>query len=492
VKPGFSLVESYTSKKIVFKFRGEEIRFALSHGLFSSAGIDRGTAFLLKILSRMWDEDRAAGRSPPRRILDAGCGAGIIAVCAAAALRRIYHENADPAANAGEPAGTTGAAEGISPCFHIRAQDRDELARSFTEYNARTNGISPFFLSAYTEPLLASPPGARWDLILSNIPAKAGTPVLEDFVRRSALLLHPGGKAAIVAVHTLADFFRSLILKSGGTTLREETGAEHTVFVYSRPESGRAVPQAAEPVQAGENLLKTNLFYLRQRKDYTFEDIPVHLDTIHGAPGFDRPGGAAEAAARLALRLGEKTIFPAPSSLLIHEPGQGWFPAWLLAFQKREGENSGRPCPVSEIILSGRNILALEAARHNTRHTPRSIRSAGETAALHPEIRILLAAELSPQGLAGLFEDRGGSSGMAETFCFIAAFPETVPRTDRRDALWEGLAAFLLPGGAAIVSLPSSEAERFDRKKTPGFRRLGDLKRNGFRALAYGKAAAPY
>ncbi|MDR1239385.1 MAG: methyltransferase [Treponema sp.] len=495
--PDFSLVEAYTSKTTGFKFRGLELRFALSHGLFSSAGVDRGTALLLRVLSRVWDEDRAAGRPPPRRILDAGCGAGIIAVCAAAALQNIP----------GGWTGTRGAGDAGSPEFYLRAQDRDELARLFTGYNARINGVDSECFSAHTEALLSSPPGSRWDLILSNIPAKAGRPVLEDFVHRSIRLLNPGGKVLIVAVNTLADFFRSQISGAGGRLVREgaaaqgaaaqRAGAEHTVFVYaagpgaegeiaageqprSRPggAAGAETP-GVETVRAGAGFLEANPFYRRQTADCELEGVPLRLDTIHGAPGFDRPGGAVEAAAKLTRRLGPPARpagEAAAPSVLIHEPDQGWFPRWLLAFP-------GQSSPVTELVLSGRNILALEAARHNALQARPPARAAGETAA-GPVLSVIPMVELSPRGLADFTENSGAPAGR---FGFIAAFPETVPRTDRRDALWEGLAALLAPGGLAVVSLPASEAERFDRKKPPGFCRRGDLKRKGFRALAYEK-----
>jgi hypothetical protein len=465
VKPDFSLVEPYASKTVAFKFRGRELRFALSHGLFSSAGVDRGTALLLKTLSRVWDEGRAADRPPPRTVLDAGCGAGVIALCAAAALRDLY----------GGDAVHTAAGEGPSG-FCIRAQDRDELARLFTAYNARINGIGPECLSAHTEALLSGPPGSRWDLILSNVPAKAGRPVLEDFVRRSVLLLNPGGTVVIVAVNTLADFFRSLIGRTGGELLREDPGPEHTVFTYTAgpgPEADRAAD-----FTAGGGLLRTRPCYLRRRAEHELEGIPLNLDTLHGAPGFDRPGGAVEAAAKLAARLGGERIAAAPA-VLIHEPEQGWFPLWLLKFLEQEGAGTAPRRAAAAMVLSGRNILSLEAARHNLQ----KFRPPGESAA--PEPAVIPGVELSPPGLAGLLS--GGGPPAAGRFGFIAAFPETVPRTDRRAALWDGLASFLAPGGLAVVTLPSSEAERFDRLKPPGLRRLGDLKRKGFRALAYKK-----
>jgi hypothetical protein len=39
----------------------------------------------------------------------------------------------------------------------------------------------------------------------------------------------------------------------------------------------------------------------------------------------------------------------------------------------------------------------------------------------------------------------------------------------------------------ALIALPSSEAERFDRAKPRGFLRLGGHKRRGFRALGFKK-----
>jgi hypothetical protein len=299
----------------------------------------------------------------------------------------------------------------------------------------------------------------------------------------------------MVAVNTLADFFRSQINGAGGHLLREETATEHTVFVYAAAQRAGAQgadaaaaeksrPRFAETVQPGADFLTSKPFYLRQRADAEIEGIPLRLDTIHGAPGFDCPGGAAEAAAKLTRRLGPPSQ-TAPASILIHEPDQGWFPAWLLAFLEREGagENSGRACPVPELVLSGRNILALEAARHNAGQARQSMPSATNAAA-GPVLSVIPAVELSPPGLAGL----SANGRPAGRFGFIAAFPEAVPRTSRRAALWEGLTAFLAPGGIAVVSLPSSEADRFDRQKPPGFRRLGDLKRKGFRALAYEKS----
>ncbi|GHV87234.1 hypothetical protein AGMMS50255_5300 [Spirochaetia bacterium] len=450
-----SIVESYISREVPFRFRGIDFTFALSQGLFSSNDIDTGTRLLLRVLSQTWDADIGVGRPLPRSILDAGCGVGVIGICAARALMELQ-----PAA---------GAEESGAP-FFVRAQDRDELARLFTGYNAEKNFLkteAPIPLTAHTEPLLAFPADHRWDLILTNIPAKAGEPVLEDFVRRSVRLLSPGGRVIMVAVNTLSGFFRSLINRNG-SLVREETGREHTVFVYQKRETDTETADTDHtgPVIAGEHFIKNNPFYLRSGangmdggEDYKMEGTGYHIDAVHGAAEFDRPCGAAAAAAKLVSRLGpEKLCSPAdsPTAILIHECGQGHFPAWLL----RRGLMADR------LILSGRNILALEAARHN-------LLAAAEGTV---PVQALPSVELPT---------------IPDRCSFIAAFPETVPGTERFTQLWEDLAQMLLPGGTALIALPSSEAEKFDRKKTAGgpngphFSRLGDIKRQGFRALAY-------
>jgi hypothetical protein len=58
-------------------------------------------------------------------------------------------------------------------------------------------------------------------------------------------------------------------------------------------------------------------------------------------------------------------------------------------------------------------------------------------------------------------------------------------------AYWEGLAALLTENSIAVIALNAAAAEKFDRKKSPDFTRLGgrlgDFRREGFRALAYVK-----
>jgi precorrin-6B methylase 2 len=481
------------NKTVPFKFRGIDLQFDLSPGLFSSAGIDTGTKLLLKVFSSIIDDDTASGKPLPQRVLDAGCGTGVIGICAAAALS---------AANLTDTSATSPQDGGLL----VRCQDRDELARLLTLRNAAQNGIPPASLEAYTEPLLACSPG--WDLIFTNIPAKTGTPVLEDFIRRSVSMLNPGGRVIMVAVNTLADFFRERIAAAAELE-REEKGPGHTVFVYGSHTSDFS-PQAQrhEGTKEDTDFFARYPFYVRTTVTCPIEDIPIHLETIHGAGGFDSPGGAVLAAAKLTANLIKADRVKLQFPLLIHEPGQGFFPCWLNHFLKEphtsdfspqaprhEGtkENSVflrafvPPCEkiptkeyaYSDYYLSGRNILALEAAAHNVKQN-------NEITAM-----IIPVMDLS-FGVPSLLESAGG-----QKYGCIIAFPELLPQSslpktvrqenDQLTTLWNALPSLLSENGIFLAAFGSSDAERFDRKKPTGFSRLGSIKRNGFRALAYNK-----
>ena len=411
--------------------------------------MDAGTQFLLKVFSKVLDGDIAAGKPLPRRVLDAGCGTGVIGICAASAIKAL----------AGQDAGAV----------YVRCQDRDELARLVTSHNAAKNNITPAMLEAFTEPLLAGPANEKWDLILTNIPAKAGNPVLEDFVSRSCSLLKPEGRVIMVVVNTLADFFREAIA-SGAKPHLEDKGPGHTVFVYQSETQNPPLP-----VNMGSDFLNLYSFYLRASPVCEIEGIQIRLETIHGASGFDKPGGVVIAAAKLLCRLGrEKIPCSGDTPVLVHEPGQGFFTNWLFEFL-RAGTN---PAQKQALVLSGRNILSLEAARHNADSLGRLT------------INVVPAVDLQ-LGKDALLEAAGGQ------YAFIAAFPELLPQnsmskaakasqdTDQLSAIWNSLPPLLIDGGLFLVAFGSSDAERFDRKKPHGFTRLGSVKRNGFCALAY-------
>jgi hypothetical protein len=238
------------------------------------------------------------------------------------------------------------------------------------------------------------------------------------------------------------------------------------VFIYE----GKAENTAPPVKNAGMSFICRYPHYLRASPSCTIEEIPVRLETIHGASGFDKPGGAVIAAAKLLRRLGREKI-PCNTPILVHEPGQGFFTNWLLEFLRGKKIN---------LVLSGRNILSLEAARHNAA----SLNAADISAVPAADLRL---------GREALLETGGGQ------LAFIAAFPEILPKAaprtagaakashdmDQNAAIWNSLPPLLCAGGFFLAAFGSSDAERFNRKKPPGFTSLGSIKRNGFCARAY-------
>jgi hypothetical protein len=177
------------------------------------------------------------------------------------------------------------------------------------------------------------------------------------------------------------------------------------------------------------------------------EGVAYHIDSFHGVADFDSPSLAVQAAARLFVKLGlEEQLDEGPAAeapILVWEPDQGHFPVWLakeLTVNRANRANENR-----KWLLTGRNILALRASRHNL-------------SAVIDKATIALLCVLRPQ-------------------CEEPSLTVLL----RGPASWEGLETSRI----VLAALPSVEAGRFDKAKPQGFKRLGDLRRGGFRAMAY-------
>jgi hypothetical protein len=233
------------------------------------------------------------------------------------------------------------------------------------------------------------------------------------------------------------------------------------VFLYGPPETETG-PGRKGPIAAGVDLIAEYPVYQRMQGAYTLEGISYTLDAIQGGAGFDTPSTAVEAAIKLAIRLKLREKFSprdrAVMGILIHEPDQGHFPLWFARYL------GGKPPGLW--VFSGRNILALEASRHNF------IKGGGQAI---------------PETVPTVDPVLGTDSLESGAFNFIAAFPEIVPKTDRIAAYWTGIGRLLRPGGIFLIALPSLQAGAFDRIKPEGFTRLGDIKRKGCRVLGYTK-----
>lgn len=469
------------NKNVRFKFRGAELSLDLSHALFSSFDVDAGTRLLLKAVGH--DEVLLGAK----RVLDAGCGIGVIGLAVASAL----------------------------PGCRVEARDRDLLACAFTERNRRRNKVNnldvfPGLLSVASPGL--APAGTMvgdYDFILTNIPAKAGGPVLEAFFLRAPGLLVPGGRLAVVIVNPLMDAARGWISAAGFAVIGEERGANHHVFVCSlergaagtvppaeRAVVGQALPAAsvmtpgqspsdavAEPEEARDadkagvsvvsgvsgvsgaadeavhpwpEAIRAHALdfsgldlglYLRNRGHFKLAGQEYDAAGIWGLPEFDTVGYGNVAAAELGVRVLSGSLI---RDVLIVGPGLGHLAIW-----------AARRLGPERLVTASRDLLALAATGANLACQPRP-RPA------YLALSSLVLDELPPA-----------------TFDCIVWNPDIVPEYDWIDPLWEEASRLLKKGGTLIVHCPPTELTRLTKRKPEGFRLSGEKKKKTFAAAAW-------
>ncbi|MBA2276444.1 MAG: methyltransferase [Chloroflexia bacterium] len=197
----------WEKKTVTLEWEGMQLPFHVAQELFSSHEIDQGTRLLLRSLDVSALPERPV-------VLDFGCGYGPLGLAIKARL----------------------------PAARVVLIDRDALAVAFTEWNGRELG-----LSSGTDDLVAhggldfvsvlAPEG--YDLILWNVPGKAGAEVLRGLIDDAPHALQPNGLLALVVVNPLAATMREAVdaLPFLTVTLDQRYTA-HTVMHLRREESG--------------------------------------------------------------------------------------------------------------------------------------------------------------------------------------------------------------------------------------------------------------
>ena len=162
-------------------------RLAAYGQVFGGATLDHGSRLLLETLAS--DPPLTAAGSAPRRIVDLGCGNGVLATAAALAFPGAHVIATDQSAAAAAAAALTAQAAGVDERVEVHRADATE----------------------------AVPPG--WaDLVLLNPPFHTGATIHsgvgERLIRASAQALRPGGELRLV--HNSHLRYRSLIEREIG------------------------------------------------------------------------------------------------------------------------------------------------------------------------------------------------------------------------------------------------------------------------------------
>lgn len=148
---------------------GQELKLFTTWGLFSPKEIDEGSLLLLKNLEIKPTDD----------VLDLGCGYGVLGLIAAKLA----------------PLGTT----------HL--VDKDFVAVQYTRKNAKINEIknTEIYLS---NGLNDVPQDKKFDVIISNLPAKTGKELHYILLTDSLEHLKPGGKLYVVTISGLKEYIK--------------------------------------------------------------------------------------------------------------------------------------------------------------------------------------------------------------------------------------------------------------------------------------------
>jgi len=423
------LLNHYSHKELSARFDRQEFTLFLSQALFSSHEIDQGSRLLLKSLAAEADFKHITS------LLDIGCGVGTLGL----ALKKRH------------------------PGIRAVLQDRDALAAAFSRINAGCNGIDDTVILGG---LAFQDLGHQsFDLIVSNVPAKVGAPVLRFFYEKIREGLSDHGMAAIVVVNQIADLTLSVLSSVQARILYRESAASHTVIHFDRGEIDRRASCSAEnreiipqgPLPAGiqrekdlAELAENLRPYFRSRLRFSVGRTAYTLDTVWGEADFDTPPYTARLTARVL-----SSIHPG-EELLFWNTGQGHIPV-MTTLQTR-----GKGLVPKRIVCAGRDMLALQITCHNlTLCTDRDT----DIRLLHiPDPGLLDTAET---GICSLFvlkcENLSGVPG---------------PR-----AVFSAAARVLRQNGILLIAGKSAHVHNYKHREYP-FTLITEKKHHGYRVVA--------
>ncbi len=181
--------------------REQHMVFESTWGLFSPKTIDEGTRLLLEHIEI----------APTDTILDLGCGYG--------------------------PLGLTLAK--LAPKGSVHLVDKDFMAVEFTHRNAKLNHL-PNTQAYLSNGFAHIPADQKFDLIVSNVPAKIGSELLAIFLADAYEHLSPGGRLYIVTISGLKEYMKRHLTEVFGNYKKLKQSKTYTaaMAIKSKPQQG--------------------------------------------------------------------------------------------------------------------------------------------------------------------------------------------------------------------------------------------------------------
>lgn len=297
--------DAYFKKDITHNYRGKNLTFCVSQALFSSHDIDLGTSHLLQTLE-------TEGFNKYDKVLDLGCGYGPIGI----SLKSFYEPSV------------------------VHMVDRDALALEFSKQNVELNNLGG--IKIYGSLGYDDISNTDFDLIISNIPAKVGEPVLSHILEDARFYLRPGGKVMVIVIDAIGDYVTK-VLKSNKdiNILFYKRWPGHLVFHYEFIRSDFVKP-------------KLNAFdrgiYNRGKQNISIGNSEISIETFYGLAEFDVLSYETEMILDKLNDFKDREI----NKTIVFNPEQGIIPTALTKILKAKETN-----------LVDRDLEALRVSRKN-------------------------------------------------------------------------------------------------------------------------------